>query len=140
MGKQILEGNDKKEKAVARLYELLTLQKKVEEKFGDTDYNVFIFGSYVTTRYMEGSSDIDIAIYSENFGLYKRLSLYLEEYFRQKGIASDIFYIDTSMEAPVYCAPLQSEIQFTDYYPEKLVNFEKACRKKLEEARAGIAG
>lgn len=140
MGNQVLEGNDKKEKAVARLYELLTLQKKVEEKFGDTGYNVFIFGSYITTRYKEGSSDIDIAIYSENFGLYKRLSLYLEEYFRQKGIVSDIFYIDTSMEAPVYCAPLQSEIQFTDYYPEKLVRFEKACRNKLEEVRARIAG
>lgn len=140
MESRVLEENNKKEKAVARLYDLLTLQKKVEEKFGNTGYNVFIFGSYITTRYMEGSSDIDIAIYSENFGLYKRLSLYLEEYFRQKGIPSDIFYIDTSMEAPVYCAPLQSEIQFTDYYPEKLVHFEKACRNKLEEARARVAG
>lgn len=140
MEAQTEEKNDKKEKAVARLYELLTLQKKVEEKFGDTDYNVFIFGSYITTKYIEGSSDIDIAIYSEDFGLYKRLSLYLEEYFRQKGVASDIFYIDTSMEAPVFCAPLRSEIQFTDYYPDKLVHFEKACRNKLEEARARIVG
>ncbi|HBG10752.1 MAG TPA: nucleotidyltransferase domain-containing protein, partial [Clostridium sp.] len=82
-----------KEKAMARLYELLDLQKKMERMFGDKEYNVFVFGSYLTTAYKEGESDIDIAIYTENFNLYKRLSLYLEEYFDEKGIKSDIFFI-----------------------------------------------
>lgn len=140
MKNQMAEKKDKKEQAIARLYELLDLQKKVAERFGDTGYNVFVFGSYITTRYIDGSSDIDIAIYSEDFGLYKRISLYLEEYFRQKGIDSDIFYIDISMEAPAYCIPLESEIQFTDYYPDKLIHFEKACRSRLEEAKARAAG
>ena len=36
--------------------------------------------------------------------------MYLEEYFAEKGIESDIFYIDLTMEAPVYCAPLKSEL------------------------------
>lgn len=76
-----------------RLYELLDLQKEVERTFGDTEYNVFVFGSYLTTAYEEGESDIDIAIYTENFDLYKRLSLYLEEHFDEKGIKSDIFFL-----------------------------------------------
>ncbi len=129
-----------KEKATARLYELLNLQKEIAKQFGDNGYNIFVFGSYLTTKFVDGESDIDIAIYTENFGLYKRLSLYLEEYFNQKGIASDIFFIDTTMEAPIYCAPLKSKVQFTEYFPEKLVNFQSACQRKLDETKARMIG
>ncbi len=128
----------KKEMAMSRLQELLTLQKEIERQFGNDNYNIFVFGSYLTTRFVDGKSDIDIAIYTENFNLYQKLSVYLEEYFRQKGIPSDIFYIDTTMKAPVYCAPLKSKVQFTDYFPEKLVNFQRDCQKKLEEIKERI--
>ncbi|MDO5418175.1 MAG: nucleotidyltransferase domain-containing protein [Lachnospiraceae bacterium] len=127
-------------KARERLYGLLTLQQTMVQKFGESNYNVFIFGSYLTTRYVEGESDIDIAIYTEDFELYKCLSVYLEEYFNDKGIDSDIFYIDTMMEAPIYCAPLKSQVQFTDYYPERLVRFRQVCQRKLEETKARVAG
>lgn len=60
-------------------------------QFGNDNYNVFVFGSYLTAQYIEGKSDIDIAVYTEDFNLYKRLSLYLEEYFAAKGIDSDFF-------------------------------------------------
>ena len=63
-----------KKKATLRLCELLALQKKVEHQFGGDDYNVFVFGSYLTTSFVERKSDIDIAVYTENFGLYKRLA------------------------------------------------------------------
>lgn len=132
--------DERKEKAVARLYELLDLQKNVEIEFGTSEYNVFVFGSYLTTSFEEGKSDIDIAIYSEDFNLYKRLSCYLEEYFNGKGIDSDIFYVDTTMTAPIYCAPLSSKVQFTDYYPQKLVEFQKECQFKLEENKVRVAG
>ena len=131
---------EEREKAIARLYELLDLQKKVESEFGTDGYNVFIFGSYLTTRYVEGKSDIDIAIYSEDFELYKKVSLFLEEYLNQKGVKSDIFYVDITMEAPIYCAPLKSKVQFTDYYPQKLVDFRNGCQSKLEENKAKVAG
>lgn len=129
-----------KEKAVARLYELLDLQKAVEDQFGSDKYNIFVFGSYITTRYVEGESDIDIAIYTEDFELYKRIALYLEEYFEAKGIESDIFYIDLTMEAPLYCAPLKSKVQFTDYFPQRLMDFYERCQMKLEENRARMVG
>lgn len=130
---------EKKAQAMDRLYGLLELQKDMERQFGEDGYNVFVFGSYLTTRYAEGKSDIDIAIYTEDFDLYKRLSEYMEEHFDKQGIASDIFYIDLAMEAPVYCAPLRSKVQFTDYYPEKLADFEKRCRCKLDEEKAKVA-
>lgn len=128
-----------REQTIARLYGLLELQKKVEELFGISGYNVFVFGSYVTTGYTEGQSDIDIAIYAEDFNLYKRLSLYLEAFFYAQGTKSDIFFIDTTTAAPFYCAPLKSQIQFTDYFPEKLIAFQKCCQEKLNEARERTA-
>ena len=127
-----------KNKARARLQELLALQRDVEARFGDTDYNIFIFGSYPTVRYVEGRSDIDIAIYTEDFSLYKRLAIYLEDYFEDRHVDTDIFYIDTSVEAPVFCAPLKSALQFTDYFTEKLKAFEERCRVKLNETRFTI--
>lgn len=129
---------NKQEKAMKRLQELLQLQQEIESKFGSDGYNVFVFGSYPTIQYVEGKSDIDIAIYSPDFGLYTRISLFLEEYFQKKQIKSDIFYIDTLMEAPVYCAPLQSKIQFTDYYPQDLTDFYNQCKIKLEENKTRI--
>ena len=93
--------------------------------------------NYICLNYI---CDIDIAVYTKDFELYKRLSLYLEEYFNHKGVASDIFYIDTMMEAPIYCAPLKSKVQFTDYYPEELIKFRQACQRKLEETKARMVG
>lgn len=140
MSIQQLAGLSEEEKARKRLYELLTLQKKIEQQFGTQGYNIFVFGSYVTTNFAEGKSDIDIAIYTEDFHLYQNLALYLEEYFQQKGIGSDIFYIDTAIEAPIYCAPLNAKVQFTDYFPEKLADFQKKCQKKLEDIKGRMAG
>lgn len=57
--------NSTREQTMERLYGLLELQKKAEEQFGDSGYNVFVFGSYLTTRYVKGQSDIDIAVYTE---------------------------------------------------------------------------
>lgn len=126
---------EKREEAQNRLQDLLRLQAAMAEEFDENQYNVFIFGSYLTTAYVEGKSDIDIAIYTEDFGLYKRLSYYLEEYFGAKNIPGDIFYIDLSMVAPIYCAPLKSKVQFTDYFPEQLKEFEKQCQERLRELK-----
>lgn len=121
------------------MYELLKLQKEIEKQFGLNGYNISVFGSCVSASYVEWQSDIDIAIYTEDCDLYKKISVYLEDYFAEKGIESDIFYIDLTMEAPVYCAPLKSKVQFTNYYPEKLVEFGERCQHKLNEIKARMA-
>lgn len=128
-----------KEKALERLHDLLMLQKELIYRFGEEQYNIFVFGSYITTNYVEGKSDVDIAVYTEDFELYKKLSLYLEEYFAKRNVPSDIFFIDTSMVAPIYCAPLKSQVRFTDYFPEKLSEFAKKCQEKLDEIKWRVA-
>lgn len=132
--------NTAREKALERLHDLLKLQESITAQFGDWDYNVFVFGSYLTTAYNENESDIDIAVYTKDFNLYKRLSCYLEEYFHKKNIPSDIFYIDSSVVAPIYCAPLNAKVQFTDYYPDELKEFRQRCETKLNEIKAKVAG
>ncbi len=127
-----------KEKVHTRLRELLSLQRDMESRFGDSDYNIFVFGSYPTVRYVEGRSDLDIAIYTEDFALYKQLALYLEDYFEDKHVDLDVFYIDTSVEAPIFCAPLKSALQFTDYFPDKLREFEKRCQEKLARTKLSL--
>lgn len=47
---------------VKRLYELLDLQKEIEQTFGSENYNIFVFGSYITVYYVEGVSDVDVAV------------------------------------------------------------------------------
>ena len=80
------------ENAIARLYELLNLQKDVEEKFGSNGYNVFVFGSYLTTSYVEGKSDIDIlALVKRNdfnieFEIENRYREVLQKYFNYDDI------------------------------------------------------
>ena len=98
----------KKDQAMKRLRGLLELQKEIEERFGESDYNIFVFGSYLTTHYQEGKSDI--------------------------------FYIDLTIEATIYCAPLKSKVQFTDFYPQKLHDFYVTCQRKLEETKARMVG
>ena len=42
--------------------------------------------------------------------------------------------------APIYCAPLKSKVQFTDFYPQILRDFYEKCQRKLEETKARMVG
>ena len=59
-----MERMTKHDKAVCRLYDLLSLQNEIAKQYGESGYNIFIFGSYLTTDFVEGQSDIDIATVS----------------------------------------------------------------------------
>nr|WP_300822096.1 nucleotidyltransferase domain-containing protein [uncultured Schaedlerella sp.] len=87
-----------REQAMKRLYGLLELQKDLEQRFDPNQYNIFVFGSYITVNYIEGVSDIDVAVYTEDFDLYKKISLYIEEYFEKRQVKSDIFRIFISYD------------------------------------------
>ena len=113
-----------------RLMGLLDLQNKLIDKFGENDYNVFIFGSYITHAYIAGKSDIDVAVYAEDFKKYLQISVFIEEYFNNLGVEQDIFFVNTLMPAPIFCAALESPITLTDYYPQKLSDFYARCKNQ----------
>ena len=128
---------DKKEAARRRIKDLLALQKKLCSEYSENDFNVFLFGSYPTVRFKD-DSDVDIAIYTKDIDLYKKISLEIEEFFDNKGIPVDLFYIDTNIAAPVYLAPLNAQIQFTDYYPEELREFKNLCERELKKNKRSM--
>ena len=128
---------DKAQAAKERIRDLIVLQKDLESQFTEKDYNVFVFGSYPTIRY-NNESDVDIAVYSKDLELYKKMSFTIETFFQKKGIPVDLFYIDISIPAPIYLAPLRAQIQFTDYFPAELRDFESKCERDLEKNKRSI--
>ena len=130
---------DKKIAAKERIKDLIVLQRELCSCFSEDEYNVFVFGSYPTVRFEYGKSDVDIAVYADNLDLYKGIAVKIEEFFGNRGINEDLFFIDISIPAPVFLAPLRAQIQFTDYYPEKLREFETECEKELNKIKRSIA-
>jgi len=120
--------------AKERIRDLNVLQKELDSNFAETDYNVFVFGSYPTIRY-NADSDVDIAVYTKDLELYKKVSIIIEDFFRNRGIPLDLFYIDINLPAPIYLAPLRAQIQFTDYFPAELKEFEKECERELAKIK-----
>ena len=47
-----MEAVNRVEEAKTRLHGLLKLQRDIELQFGNDNYNVFVFGSYLTTQYV----------------------------------------------------------------------------------------
>ncbi|MBO6310738.1 MAG: nucleotidyltransferase domain-containing protein [Oribacterium sp.] len=125
--------------AIERIKDLIPLQKKLSFALPEDVYNVFVFGSYPTVRYEKGISDVDIAVYADDIDIYMRISVIIEEFFEEKGIPLDLFFIDVRNPAPIYLAPLHSQIQFTDYYPEELIRFEQECETMLSQIKRGMA-
>ena len=60
------------------------------------------------------------------------MAVYLEQYYAKKGICSDIFYIDITMEEPIYGVPFNIKVQFTDYFPLKLAGIVEAVSREVD--------
>ncbi len=119
-----------------RLQFARNLQKKVLNKFGKNNYTVFLFGSFLTERFVEGKSDIDIAIYTPDFSQYLKISCFLEDLLMETSIPFDIFYIDLDCPDAVFYAPLSSPAMFTEYYPKKLEDFKNICKEKYHDTES----
>ena len=125
--------------AISRIKELITLQTQLSSAFPENEYNVFVFGSYPTVHFSQGESDVDIAVYCDSISLYKKISFEIERFFEEKNIPVDLFYIDLNLPAPFYVAPLTAQIQFTDYYPDKLKSFAEKCSDMLYQVKRSMA-
>ena len=131
---------EKKSQLRERLKKLLLLQEKLKSLYGDENYNVFVFGSYPTINFILGKSDVDMAVYTPDFDLYKKLAIKIEDFFSELNQSVDLFFIDMTMPAPAYIAPLNTSIQFTNYYPEELIHFKMKCEQNLLLIKKRMAG
>lgn len=100
------------------------LQKYLISQFGDTNYNVFIYGSFFTDKFIPGKSDIDIAFYSKEVGLAMEIESAIGDFFKDKNIEVDTLFINTNyVDMYVYVYPLVHGIELTEYYPQELRDF-----------------
>lgn len=110
-----------------RLQIIQELQQLILSKYGEDNYNVFLFGSFLTERYIPDKSDVDIAVYTPDFNLYLQISSDIEDFFFERNISLDLFCIDTTVVEAIYYKPLTSELRFTEYYPDQLKEFCRRC-------------
>jgi len=98
----------------------------IRQKYQQTDqYNVLIFGSFLTERYTD-ESDIDIGIFSMIPGLTFRLYSFTKDYFDQLDIDSDVVRMKLSESQYINISIVTGQkYAVTDYCPESLINYTK---------------
>ncbi len=122
-----------REARLRRLEIIQDLQRQTLVRFGSEGYNLFLFGSYLTNRFIDKKSDVDLAVYTKDKWNYVLIKDFLCDFFKEHGTEADVFYIDTEVIAPVYYAPLKSKARFTDFYPEELERFREECKKVYDK-------
>lgn len=98
----------------------------IRQKYPQTDqYNVLIFGSFLTERYTD-ESDIDIGIFSMIPGLTFRLYSFTKDYFDQLDIDSDVVRMKLSESQYINISIVTGQkYAVTDYCPEMLIDYTK---------------
>ena len=107
------------------------MQNYLVSKFGSDHYNVFIFGSILRDNYKPGKSDIDVAVYADNYTLELDVCIALEDFFRETEMDNSILQISTSQKnAFVILSPLSLNVSVTDFYPEELVYYRRQLTRR----------
>lgn len=102
------------------------MEQSLKCEFPQTNqYNVLVFGSFLTDRYHEGS-DIDIGVFSLDERLMFQIYMYLCDYLDKLGIEYDIIrmILDENQYINVNII-LYHERELTDYCPEELIDYTR---------------
>lgn len=102
------------------------MEQSLKGEFPQTNqYNVLIFGSFLTDRYHE-DSDIDIGVFSLDERLMFQIYMYLCDYLDKLGIKYDIvrMILDENQYINVNII-LYHERELTDCCPEELINYTR---------------
>ena len=107
------------------------MQNYLVSKFGSDHYNVFFFGSILRDDYKPGKSDIDVAVYADNYALELDVCIALETFFKETEMDNSILQISTTQKnAFVILSPLSLNVSVTDFYPEELVNYRRQLARR----------
>lgn len=105
---------------------VLRFSEDVKAEFPQTDqYNILIFGSFLTENYTE-HSDIDLAVVSEDARLMHRVRDYVLDYFEKEKLLCDVIEISFEEEKAVNLEAILTHYEtVTDYVPEILIEYAK---------------
>lgn len=92
------------------------LTEVVKEQFKD-NFNIFIFGSFLTDHFKVGKSDLDLAIYTD--GDFMDLDVIISDFLVDK-IKSDIIWIETASRLNYVDIDALSGYRCTEWYPDCL--------------------
>lgn len=89
------------------------------------EYNILIFGSFLTDRYEE-DSDIDIGIFSLKPGLTFRIYAYTKDYFNRLNIDNDVVRMRLVKSQYINISIVTGHTYaVTEYCPEELIGYMK---------------
>lgn len=118
----------------------IQMQIDVITKFGENNYNVFLFGSFLREDYDSETSDIDLALYSKDFVLLLDLRTFIERYLDERDIPYSIIQLNEDDDyAFVALDALWKNVSITDFFPESLLTYKIELtnrNRKLNEERA----
>lgn len=105
--------------------------RSVKHNFPQTNqYNILIFGSFLTERYAE-DSDIDIGVFSLHPGLTFRLYSFTKDYFEKKRISNDVIRMRLSEHQFINLSiVLGQQYAVTNYCPGELIRYIKYMQEK----------
>lgn len=108
--------------------------QELKKTFPETNqYNVLVFGSFLTERFTE-TSDIDIGVFSLNPALAFRLYSFTKDYFDNLDFASDVIRMRLSeyqyINIPIV---LEQKYAVTEYCPVELIDYIKMMLDKYGE-------
>ncbi len=131
-------------------------QKELLLKFAVPNYQVWIFGSFLTDEF-DADSDIDVGVYCEDLGLLMELYHYIDEYMTWYGLEHDIVIVEMKKSHHINVPILMHGKTLTEYtsdswqqYVQEMVQIwgsarlsraEKAKQRKankIEEAYQGL--
>lgn len=99
---------------------LIDFQGALIAKFPEENYNVFVFGSYITNRFRQNESDIDLIVYADTDKRIFDIARWTSAFFANTGLPSDVLEYTDMPKAHVILFGILNSIKMTDYYPQKL--------------------
>ena len=106
------------------------LKSKIEHEFTDNNYQVFVFGSFLTEEYTPDKSDIDIGIYCESIALAIDMKHFIEEELNKIKLDNDIIIMELTdnsyMNIPIF---MYGEPLFNYIREEFIVNLKSLISK-----------
>lgn len=95
----------------------------LHSKFDLSDTQIFIFGSFLTDKFIHGESDINIGIYSEDSSKVLDIHYELEMLLYEKRIKHTLVDMELHELMTINIPIMLWSKTLTDYTPDKMINY-----------------